>query len=101
MRRAACTKYCGQGQAFKKVLKKIQKNIPKTKKKLAIATFTLYTDECCDMIAMKREVAAVAKAAGGFPWSECQKESDDKSLYSSESVMVCPEQKRRVMFFEM
>ena len=28
-----------------------------------------YTNNCCDMIAMKREVAA---RVAGFPWSECQ-----------------------------
>ena len=28
-----------------------------------------YTSLCCDMIAMKREVAA---HVAGFPWSECQ-----------------------------
>ncbi len=30
----------------------------------------LYTNICCGMIAMKREVAA--KKIAGFPWSECQ-----------------------------
>ena len=29
----------------------------------------MYTSHCCDMIAMKREVAA---HVAGFPWSECQ-----------------------------
>ena len=29
----------------------------------------IYTRFCCDMIAMKREVATVSV---GFPWSECQ-----------------------------
>ena len=40
----------------------------------------MYNDNCCDMIAMKREVAALTQA--GFPWSECQvKKTGDKSLY--------------------
>ena len=66
---AVGTKYCGSSHTREKVLKKIQKFFHKTKKKLAIDTFTLYTDECCDMIAMKREVATFVV---GFPWSECQ-----------------------------
>ena len=32
----------------------------------------MYTVARCDMIAVKREVAAKAKADAGFPWSECQ-----------------------------
>jgi hypothetical protein len=32
----------------------------------------VYTNKCCDMIAVKREVAAQAKALAGVPWSECQ-----------------------------
>jgi hypothetical protein len=32
----------------------------------------MYTIKCCDMIAMKREVAALPKGTAGFPWSECQ-----------------------------
>ncbi len=39
----------------------------------------MYSIFCCGMIAMKREVAN-AKALG-FPWSECQVEFGDKSLY--------------------
>jgi hypothetical protein len=44
-----------------------------------------YIYQCCDMIAVKREVAALSSEAG-FPWSECQetlkvRQSDDKSLY--------------------
>jgi hypothetical protein len=40
----------------------------------------MYNNECCDMIAMKREVAA--RELAGFPWSECQvKKTGDKSLY--------------------
>ena len=31
-----------------------------------------YTTNCCDMIAMKREVAANMKITAGFPRSECQ-----------------------------
>ena len=31
---------------------------------------SLYTNPCCGMIAVKREVAAYKLA--GFPWSECQ-----------------------------
>ena len=47
----------------------------------------MYTNNCCGMIALKREVAAVPKGTAGFPWSECQeamqmaKEPDGKSLY--------------------
>ena len=33
----------------------------------------MYTNPCCGMIAMKREVAAKSKSLmAGFPWSECQ-----------------------------
>ena len=39
------------------------------KKLLAIPKKISYTNNCCDMIAMKREVAA---RVAGFPWSECQ-----------------------------
>ncbi len=31
----------------------------------------VYNNPCCDMIAMKREVA-VEEPYAGFPWSECQ-----------------------------
>ena len=41
----------------------------KMKKLLAIPKEISYTNNCCDMIAMKREVAA---RVAGFPWSECQ-----------------------------
>lgn len=47
----------------------------------------MYTNNCCGMIAVKREVAAVLQDTAGFPWSECQedrfpvKEPDGKSLY--------------------
>ena len=38
-----------------------------------------YTTQCCDMIAVKREVAACGQV---FPWSECLViKTDDKSLY--------------------
>ena len=48
----------------------------------------MYDEKSCDMIAVKREVAAVNTA--GFPWSEClgrpdwhraDPKTDDKSLY--------------------
>ncbi len=39
------------------------------KKMLAIRKDLDYTLKCCDMIAVKREVAA---CMAGFPWSECQ-----------------------------
>ncbi len=45
------------------------------KKVLAIILTPVYNGQCCDMIAMKREVAAeLTGLAGmaGFPWSECQ-----------------------------
>ena len=41
-------------------------------KLLALEEIILYTMKCCDMIAMKREVAALPKGTAGFPWSECQ-----------------------------
>jgi hypothetical protein len=37
---------------------------------LASAVFLVYTTNCCDMIAVKREVA-VTRRMTGFPWSEC------------------------------
>lgn len=57
------------------------------KKMLATPQNILYTNYCCGMIALKREVAAAPKGTAGFPWSECQeamrmaKEPDGKSLY--------------------
>lgn len=40
----------------------------------------------CDMIAMKREVAA---HDAGFPWSECQvKDTGDKSLYNNYNLQM-------------
>ena len=51
------------------VLEKIQKKYKTEEKKLAIWKNFYYTNKCCDMIAMKREVAA---PVAGFPWSECQ-----------------------------
>ena len=47
----------------RKKLKKIQKNTCISEKPMIIW-------KSCDMIAMKREVAASDMA--GFPWSECQ-----------------------------
>ena len=33
----------------------------------------MYTNPCCGMIAVKREVAAESESLmAGFPWSECQ-----------------------------
>ena len=54
----------------------------------------MYTNKCCGMIAVKREVATGLKSTVGFPWSECQevrlgsqtKEPDGKSLYKHMSV---------------
>ena len=51
------------------VWKKIQKKYKTEEKKLAIWKNFYYTNKCCDMIAVKREVAALV---AGFPWSECQ-----------------------------
>jgi len=52
------------------VLKKIQL---KSGKYLEIYGTLMYTNPCCGMIAMKREVAAKGKSLmAGFPWSECQ-----------------------------
>ncbi len=36
-----------------------EKNIKKIKKVLAMRGIIVYTNNCCDMIAMKREVAAL------------------------------------------
>ena len=52
------------------VLKKIQFI---NKKYLEICGRLMYTNPCCGMIAMKREVAAQSiSLMAGFPWSECQ-----------------------------
>ena len=51
------------------VLKKKQYKFKKNKKGVAKPLFLMYTTNCCDMIAMKREVAAFI---AGVPWSECQ-----------------------------
>ena len=51
---------------MEKNTKKIQNN---RKKSLQSGKNFYYTNKCCDMIAMKREVAAFV---AGFPWSECQ-----------------------------
>ena len=59
---------------------------------LASAVFLVYTTNCCDMIAVKREVAALSSEAG-FPWSECLetaqsvKQTDDKSLYKQNGLL--------------
>ncbi len=46
----------------------------------------VYTNTCCDMIAMKREVATQDV---GFPWSECQvRETGDKSLYKNNRTVI-------------
>ena len=51
------------------------------KKMLAFSNFSMYNARCCDMIAVKREVAAQCNGAleegeiavwQGIPWSECQ-----------------------------
>jgi hypothetical protein len=40
-------------------MKKISKKLKKIKKVLAMQGIIVYTNNCCDMIAMKREVAAL------------------------------------------
>jgi len=46
----------------------------------------VYTNLCCDMIAMKREVAA---NFAGSPWSECQvNDTGDKSLCRNTTACV-------------
>lgn len=50
----------------------MEKNTIKKQKILAKAKILRYTTNCCGMIAMKREVAALPKGIAGFPWSECQ-----------------------------
>ena len=71
-----------------KFAKKLAKKFTKFLKKfLAYSPNIMYTNNCCGMIALKREVAAGPKGTAGFPWSECQeamqmaKEPDGKSLY--------------------
>lgn len=71
-----------------KICQKNHKNFHKNLKKfLAYYPNIMYTNNCCGMIALKREVAAGPKGTAGFPWSECQeamqmaKEPDGKSLY--------------------
>lgn len=56
------------------------------KNSLAILFLMGYTTECCDMIAVKREVVMLSQECMGFPWSECQVEPDDKSLYTVQFV---------------
>lgn len=82
-------------------MKKISKKFKKIKKVLAMRGIIVYTNNCCDMIAMKREVATVWWV---FPWSECQEVGDQlflpagnpdgKSLYkdivsANEQINVC------------
>ena len=43
----------------------------------------MYTIKCCDMIAVKREVAITLKGVIGFPWSECQEVRRPKNLTAS------------------
>ena len=71
-----------------KICQKITKIFTKILKKfLAYYPNIMYTNNCCGMIALKREGAAGPKGTAGFPWSECQeamqmaKEPDGKSLY--------------------
>ena len=65
--------------------------------KKGIANFKsiVYTSRCCDMIAMKREVAA---DKAGFPWSECQvRKLTTSHCTSSETINgmdVCKEVER-------
>ena len=42
------------------------------KKSLAMPINSMYTNPCCGMIAVKREVAGFQQWRSGFPWSECQ-----------------------------
>ena len=58
-----------KSNVFIKVQEKHEYFEKKMKKLLAIPKKISYTNNCCDMIAMKREVAA---RVAGFPWSECQ-----------------------------
>ena len=51
----------------------MQKRENWAKKVLDFPFLAVYNRQRCDMIAMKREVAACAKAYAGFPWSECQR----------------------------
>ena len=50
----------------------------------------MYTINCCGMIAMKREVAALPKGIAGFPWSECQEAGDarPKNLTASHCTNI-------------
>ena len=51
----------------------------------------MYTTNCCGMIAMKREVAALPKGTAGFPWSECQEVGNavPKNLTASHCTNIC------------
>ena len=72
-----------------------KKKYKKIKKRLALQNKFVYTDNCCDMIAMKREVAA---CKAGFPWSECQvRKLTTSHCTSSETINgmdVCKEVER-------
>ena len=67
----------------------------------------MYTNPCCGMIAMKREVAALPRGIAGFPWSECQEGrfyTVPKNLTASHCTnIVCERTETRVlrMFDEM
>ena len=81
-----CEKLC----MFHK-LKKLEKFM---KKMLAKYCNLLYNDLCCELIAMKREVATQHYRVG-FPWSKCQVIiPGDKSLYRTK--YFCESRKRVV-----
>ena len=60
---------------------------------LAIVRLLRYTNQCCGMIAVKREVAA---GQAGFPWSECQVRKLTTSHCTSSKTVCNYAQKRRV-----
>ncbi len=59
----------------------------------------MYSNQCCDMIAVKREVATLSSEVG-FPWSECQETIRSKNLTTSHCTNKLSakhsKQKRRV-----
>lgn len=57
----------------------------------------MYTNSCCGMIAMKREVAAGSKGFAGFPWSECQEAglSRPKNLTASHCTNILSAERGR------
>ena len=61
----------------------------------------MYTNHCCGMIAMKREVAALPRGIAGFPWSECQEGrfyTAPKNLTASHCTnIVCESTETRVL----